>query len=97
MHAQTLVYALGSIVSTDGGKLNYKRTIVSIEEVQDTAFITARRSEIERQISGLQNELLILNEMQAQFEDIVGSMSIMGGDRSAKPAKQPARKPKSKN
>ena len=94
MQAQTLVYALDSIVSTDGGKLNYKRSIVSVEEIQYTAFITARRSEIERQISALQNELLILNEMQAQFEDIVGGMSIMGGDRSAKPAKQPAPKKK---
>jgi hypothetical protein len=99
---QTVVYALDSIVSADGGKLNYKRTIVSIEPVEDTAFIAARRLEIERQISGLQNELLTLNEMQAQFEDIMGGMSIMSGDRSAKPApvrpakktKAPATKPK---
>lgn len=46
--AQTVVYALDSIVSADGGKLNYKRTIVSIEPVEDTAFIAARRLEIER-------------------------------------------------
>ena len=86
-------YRIDSIVDY-GGDAALKRYNVSIEVIKDTSFITARRLEIERQITDLENELLYLNDLQAQFEDIMGGMSIMGAEKLAKPAKQPAPKKK---
>ena len=82
-------YRIDSIIDY-GGDAALKRYNVSIEVIKDTSFITARRLEIERQITDLENELLYLNDLQAQFEDIMGGMSIMRSNASSKtPAKKP--------
>ena len=89
-----IVFTQDSIVDY-GGEAAYKRAVISIEVIKDTSIISARRLEIERQLTALNFELDLLNDLQLQYEAIMGGMSIMKSGAKTK-KKQPARKPKRK-
>ena len=94
LNAQSTVFRRDSFVDYGGG-IAYKVEVVSLEVVKDMALINARRLEILRQIDGLVLELEYPDDLKGQWEALdMGGMSIMGAEKLAKPAKQPAPKKK---
>lgn len=75
-----------------GGEAAVKRFSISIEVVKDTSFITARREEIIRQLSDLENELLYLEDLRAQYEAVTAPAML----RKAVLPKQKATKKRKK-
>lgn len=89
-------YSQDSIILS-GGSVFYKRATFYTEEIRYTAIIHARRLELQRKLSDLIFELEYLDDLKAQFEDAMGGMSILSGERAAKqapvkekPKKEPA-------